>query len=241
MDKSLRPRNRPLLLNLWSSNQSTTLYRMQHNSSGIWIKPPSLTLLSLLQRKRPTSVFLFHSIYPTSFLPNHYKFIPCDGTFTPEDKEQLRAIEEEHKLESGSILSASWIKKPKHRSPNQKTANIKVICSSHIMANHLLLERIFIANTWVIVLKDAQEPIRCNKCQKYGHIREGCSNDERCANCANPTPQTPAPNPMNTIVYCAAPLLTTLAQTGRNVPNSPNAQQPLMLILPKTPSPTSPF
>ena len=65
------------------------------------------------------------------------KFIPCDGTFTPEDKEQLRAIEEKHKLKSGSILSTSWIKKPERRSPNQKTGNIKVICSSPIMVMSL--------------------------------------------------------------------------------------------------------
>lgn len=118
------------------------------------------------------------------------KFVPCDGSFSPEDTSQLRAIETEHKLEEGTILAASWIKKPERRSPNQKTANVKLICSSPVTANRLLMERIFIANTRVIVIKDTQEPIRCNKCQEYGHIRDHCGNAERCANCARPHPTT---------------------------------------------------
>ena len=40
------------------------------------------------------------------------KFVPCDGSFSPEDTSQLRAIETEHKLEEGTILATSWIKKP---------------------------------------------------------------------------------------------------------------------------------
>ena len=87
------------------------------------------------------------------------KFVPCDGTFTPEDKDQLHTIETDHKLEEGTIILAAWIKKPELCLPNQKTANVKVICSSPVTANELLLGRVFIANSRVIIIKDAQEPI----------------------------------------------------------------------------------
>lgn len=124
------------------------------------------------------------------------KFVPCDGNFDPSDRDHLRHIEEDLNLASNSIITASWIKKPENRAPNQKTANVKVVCSSAETANKLLMERIFISNSRVVVNKDLQEPIRCNKCQEYGHIRENCPNPERCATCAreHPTPTCPNPN-----------------------------------------------
>ena len=118
------------------------------------------------------------------------KFVPCDGSFSPEDETQLRTIEAEHKLDKGAIVAASWIKKPERRSPGQKTANVKVLCATPSAANRLLMERVFIANSRVVITKDIQEPIRCNKCQEYGHIREQCENPERCSNCARAHPAT---------------------------------------------------
>ena len=115
-----------------------------------------------------------------------FKFVTCDGSFLPENKEHLRTLESEHNLEEGSIITASWIKKPERHAPNQKTANVKVFCASPVVANHLLRERIFVSNSRIVVIKDTQEPIRCNKCQEYGHICERCENTERCVNCARP-------------------------------------------------------
>ena len=124
------------------------------------------------------------------------KFVPCDGSFLPEDKSQMRVLETEHNLEVGSIVAASWIKKPKCRTPNQKTVNVKVFCSSPITANRLLTEWIFIANSRVVVIKDTWEPICCNKCQEYSHIHKQCENVERCATCTrtHPTSECNYPN-----------------------------------------------
>ena len=41
-----------------------------------------------------------------------FKFIPCNGSFSPENRDHLRTLESEHNLEEGSIAVASWIKKP---------------------------------------------------------------------------------------------------------------------------------
>ena len=119
-----------------------------------------------------------------------FKFMPCNGSFSPGNKDHLRTLESEHNLEEGSIIAALWIKKPEHQAPNQKTANVKVFCTSPIVANHLLMERIFISNSRVVITKDTQEPIRCNKCQEYGHICKQCKNAEQCSNCARPHPTT---------------------------------------------------
>ena len=43
-----------------------------------------------------------------------FKFVPCDGSFLPENKDCLRMLESEHNLKEGSIVGASWIKKPEH-------------------------------------------------------------------------------------------------------------------------------
>ena len=87
------------------------------------------------------------------------KFILCDGSFSLECQDQLHLIEADHNLKHRSIVSASWIKRPELCSPNQKTANVKIICSSPMAANKLLLERVFIANSRVVITKDTHEPI----------------------------------------------------------------------------------
>ena len=75
------------------------------------------------------------------------KFVPCTGEFTPSDRSHLREIEEDLGLPEGSIMTATWIKKPENRSPNQMTANVKVICATAKVANKLLTEQIFIVNS----------------------------------------------------------------------------------------------
>ena len=121
------------------------------------------------------SNFLSHISPAAKILPRVFriimKFVPCDGSFVPKDENQLRIIEKDHNLEEGSIISDNWIKKPLQRTPNQKTAHIRFLCALPTIANKLLSGHVFLANTLICVQKDLQEPIRCNICQEYGHIR----------------------------------------------------------------------
>ena len=78
------------------------------------------------------------------------KFVLCNGSFSPENQDQLCQIEIDHSLETRSIVATSWIKIPELCSPNQKTANVKLACSSPMSANKLLSERVFIANSRVV-------------------------------------------------------------------------------------------
>src|ERR1700692_3344470 len=64
-------------------------------------------------------------------------------------------------------------------------ATFKVLCTSPEAANHLLRGHIHIADQLVNIHKDLCQPIRCIKCQEYGHIRDTCINVKRCAICAS--------------------------------------------------------
>lgn len=112
------------------------------------------------------------------------QFVPCDRSFKPTDADHLHQIEDDLSLPPHSITSATWIKKPKLRAPNQKVANVKIVCTSVEAANKLLMECIYISNSRVVTSKDILEPTRCNKCQLYSHTRDKCISNECCAACA---------------------------------------------------------
>ncbi|KAF5386202.1 hypothetical protein D9615_002619 [Tricholomella constricta] len=145
---------------------------------------------------------------PSQFTPHTLESLTAaqkqvSTTVIPRTKSNCRNIAAELALvhgdraNIGAILSASWLKRPDRRSPKQTVASLKVVCSTAEAANCLLQERIFVAGHLVVIRKDLKEPIRCNKCQRYGHIRASCKSPERCATCASPdhvTTECP-PNP----------------------------------------------
>ena len=114
-----------------------------------------------------------------------FRFVPCDGSFDPNLDSHLRDLEKENDLPTNSIVAASWCKRPDRRSPNQTTATLKVACTSPDVANHLLTARIRIDDHLINVRKDIRIPIRCVKCQGYGHTQDGCIGVERCSTCAS--------------------------------------------------------
>ena len=122
-------------------------------------------------------------IKPQSYKPI-FKFVPCMGSFDPTNADHIHVIEEDQCLPLNAITSTSWIKKPKFRHPGQTISNLKVICSTTEYANHFIKDRVYIVNLRVEVKKDIQEPLCCNKCHEYGHIRDKCTNTECCGNCA---------------------------------------------------------
>ena len=146
-------------------------------------------------------------------------FVPCDGDFNPTDANYLHQIEKDLDLPPHSISATSWIKKPKLRAPNQRMANIKIMCSSATAANKMLTEHILIANSHVVISKDILELIRCNKCQLYGHICTNCPNDKHCANCAKDHSTSACPTPRDlSCISCGA----TSRHTSSDCNNCPH-------------------
>lgn len=86
----------------------------------------------------------------------------------------LRNIEQENHLPTDSLASIRWIKPPLRRTQTQRKAFavLQVSMASH--ANDILHNGIFIDNERFAVRKDQKEPIRCTKCQQYGHIARNC-------------------------------------------------------------------
>lgn len=112
------------------------------------------------------------------------RFVPCNGPFDPANRDSLDVVERENNLPQSSITSAFWLKKPELRHPNQEVATLRVICSDSNVANNLIQGRVFIGGCQIVVRKDIKEPLRCNNCQHYGHLRHMCKDVEHCARCA---------------------------------------------------------
>ena len=54
-------------------------------------------------------------------------------------------------------------------------------------ANKILKEGVSILNRRIVPKKPKKEPIRCMRCQRFGHERRDCSADTTtCGRCANP-------------------------------------------------------
>ncbi|KAF8798453.1 hypothetical protein BYT27DRAFT_7123052, partial [Phlegmacium glaucopus] len=154
-----------------------------------------------------------------------FKFVPCTGNLDPSNAECIVDLKTSNNLQPGSISSATWLKRVDRHSPNQKVASLKVVCSSPETANHLLCEKVFIEGQTVTTRKDLCEPLRCNKCQLFGHIRAACKNKEVCAHCASETHSTP--DCPQTIMHAAAPAAPT-----RLTPAMPRIAQPLSATAP---------
>lgn len=116
-------------------------------------------------------------------------------TFEP-GTESFRRVETANGLDQGAILLGRWFKKKEDRSPNQKTAFMKVFFKSAETANKVIRNRILIGGRRCNARKLLPEPRRCFKCQKIGtgHMAQHCPLDHSiCANCAkhHPTQRCP--------------------------------------------------
>lgn len=139
-------------------------------------------------------------IKPRGF-PVLMKFVPCTGEFNPKDPNHIFELEANSKLKKGAITAANWLKRPDRRSPHQQVATLKITCADPQSANQLLRNKIFVQGHAVTVMKDIHEPIRCNNCQEFGHIRANCPNDEVCAQCCSTAHKT-ADCPPNQTPHC---------------------------------------
>ena len=111
------------------------------------------------------------------------QFIPISTAL--EDDDTLRYIEEDSKIPRNSITSARWIKPISKRSPFQRFAHAIFSISSPVIANHIIKQGLTINRENLRAYKDKKEPLRCLKCQKWGHVARTCKADkDTCGSCA---------------------------------------------------------
>ena len=111
------------------------------------------------------------------------QFVPIQ--FNPTDNTHLRDLEENNSLSPNSVLRAEWIKNPRDRKPHQKVATLRIYFNDAKTANKILSIGASILGKRTAQKKPKKEPIRCLKCQRFGHERRVCKSDHpRCALCS---------------------------------------------------------
>ncbi|CCO36978.1 hypothetical protein RSOLAG1IB_08778 [Rhizoctonia solani AG-1 IB] len=83
----------------------------------------------------------------------------------------LREIESTNGLGNGTLLKIEWIKPPHRRDPGQQFGHAKFTLRSNDMADLLINNRCYIWNQIATARRLADEPMRCSKCQRFGHKR----------------------------------------------------------------------
>ncbi|KAI0784692.1 hypothetical protein C8Q75DRAFT_705133, partial [Abortiporus biennis] len=111
-------------------------------------------------------------------------FVPINGTFDPQNTDDLRFLEDYVGAPQNSISKAYWIKNPEKCAPGQRVANVKLILNNRKAANTFLNVRLYIDESLVAIAKDRKESLRCMNCQQFGHIQATYTQTQRCACCA---------------------------------------------------------
>ena len=111
------------------------------------------------------------------------QFVPIE--FNPDDDASIRKYEENNGLEVHSVLKAEWIKPVQDRKPLQWVATARFYHKDAKSANRVLSSASYVLNRKIVPKKPWKEPIRCLKCQQFGHERRHCTaTTARCAKCA---------------------------------------------------------
>lgn len=134
------------------------------------------------------------------------QFVPV--TFDPVDDTQLRAVETANGLDPKTILKAEWIKKPEDRKLGQKVATLRLYLKDAKSANEILLHGAHIHGKKISPKKPKKEPIRCLRCQRFGHERRDCKSETpKCALCSNhhETNDCQAPKELKRCANCLGP------------------------------------
>ncbi|TFK97209.1 hypothetical protein BDV98DRAFT_471256, partial [Pterulicium gracile] len=112
------------------------------------------------------------------FAPTHYR-VTDDSAFTDHSEAELI-----NSIPTGSILKTQWVKRPERRSPHQQSAHLLVTFIDADAAN-VILQRgsMVICSKSCPAEKDLSEPLRCLRCQKYGHMPKTCQRQHGVSTC----------------------------------------------------------
>jgi hypothetical protein len=152
------------------------LLELDTSESAVWLKEAS-----------PRTSFLTNVGSGANINDRSYQviaqFVPVQ--FDPTDPGQIQQFEAFNNLESQSILKAEWIKPIKDRKPLQRVATLRIFLRDAASANKILKAGAHIYNKRITPKKPKREPIRCLRCQRFGHERRDCNAIlARCGKCA---------------------------------------------------------
>ena len=159
-----------------TTKNRSPIIELNSPEAALWLKDPSRKqlFLSHLGGKVQVKERLYHLVVP--FLPTSVR---------TDDAETLRSIERESDLTTHSTSRLKWIKDPSRRGTRQRVAHALLSVTSPQAANQLIKEGLYLDQTKYHPRKDRKEPLRCLKCQRWGHYSSSCTQDrDTCGVCA---------------------------------------------------------
>lgn len=143
------------------------------------------------------------------------QFVPL--TFNPSDQNQIQQLEQENGWESDSVTMARWVKPPEKRTSTQRVAHLLISFKDPKIANLGIRDGITLNHNKLQLKKNKREPVRCAKCQHYGHIAKEClARQDTCANCAEEHRTSECRNKDTT--HCVSCQTSDHASWDRNCP-----------------------
>ena len=105
--------------------------------------------------------------------------------FDPDNRNHIEEVCEANCLPKGALAGARWLKPIGRRSPTQRTAYLILTLTDIDTANRAIARGLMFCNRHIRVGKAKKEPIRCLKCQKFGHYARECkAQQDVCSSCA---------------------------------------------------------
>ena len=160
-----------------TTKNKSPIIELNSQEAATWLKDPARKGLFLnhLGGKVQVKDRLFHLVVP--FLPT---------TVRTDDATTLRSIERESNLIAHSATKLKWIKDPSRRGAGQRVAHALLSVTSPQAANQLIKEGLYLDQTKYHPQKDRKEPLRCLKCQRWGHYSSSCTQTkDTCGICAH--------------------------------------------------------
>lgn len=124
-----------------------------------------------------------------AFVPRNYvvlaRNVPISANL--EDDESIKEVAELNNISDHSHLKKmKWVKPIARRDLNQLSAHAYITFLDPQTASEAIRDGLVIASRRVKTEKCKKEPVRCMKCQKFGHYAANCSQkDNVCGTCGN--------------------------------------------------------
>ncbi|KAJ7123396.1 hypothetical protein C8R44DRAFT_543311, partial [Mycena epipterygia] len=124
------------------------------------------------------------SIFKQRHLDVFVEFVPV--TFEPGKSEAHRTVEENGGLNEGDLAASNWVKRVHRRKEGQRVAHAIFGFANATAANHFLRYGLWVEGKKVWGRKHLSEPVRCMKCQGFGHVAAACkASADACARCGD--------------------------------------------------------
>ena len=105
---------------------------------------------------------------------------------SPDKEAEVRQVEEDNRMEDGSILHARWIKPPQRQLQGQTCGHTIFVISNPATVNKVLTDGLLVCQKCVYAEKCKKEPTRCLKCHGWGHLSYDCTQQyDMCGTCAS--------------------------------------------------------